>query len=64
MKNTQIISKDGYLFSELQAGNEPAGYTPLQSVMSPYVTLIEIFFWILWVTVLAYVIRELFAIKN
>jgi hypothetical protein len=36
-------------------GNPPVTPTPLQNAMMPYVPVIEIFWWCIWIGVLVYV---------
>jgi hypothetical protein len=64
MKNTSVLKENDYLFSPLQAGNEPTSLTALQTFLAPYAGVIEAALWILWCAVLVYVIYRLLTLPN
>lgn len=64
MGHTRLYTENGYLFTDVQIGNEPTSLTTLQSFLYPYVDLIEIGLWILWVVVLCFVIRRLISLST
>jgi hypothetical protein len=64
MEPSTIYQENGFIFSEEQVGNDPTGLTPLQTLLSPHVPLIEFLLWALWIITFIFVLKKLCVINS
>ena len=59
MENEVVISQDEYIYTAAQAGNEPTSLNALQGALAPYVDLITVILWGVWLTTFVVVLLKL-----
>ena len=63
MENDVVISKDGYLYTDTQVGNETTDLNTLQQALAPHVDVITVILWGVWLATLAAVLLKLFRLS-